>query len=461
MTSATEHLARALATPGDWEALEDLAMAAPAGLMAAVRAGWTARPERRDELAFLLSQCEDPAVGPLAASLLAGRVEPETGGSPAEDAALSAAAGAGSAAAGPAEDAALSAAAAALSAEDAAGSAEDAAGSAAAGPETAQLLSVLARTRIPLSRAEFERYLSDDRPAVRRAAAEVAASTGAVELVPAVRARLADAPDHDVADLHRLLVALTGADPTAPDDRGPAIRRAWAAYDPTPPATAVRDVSIAGDRASLTVDGAGLVRIAFDPSGWSRGLRVGGRPAYDLGSICDTCELILRQVGWPPRPAAARAAGTRAALADVHRLTPELLAAVAPLAGVLRSGPYRAALLDLDLARAGDRFWHRGTPGVVLPTQPLDGADPAAVEAHARAIAAGRRPAAVLMGWLDARREHTLIGAVLDGHHKLLAYAAAGVPARVLALFHTGDSWGPPDDRTRWLDAAIAPFGVR
>jgi hypothetical protein len=171
--------------------------------------------------------------------------------------------------------------------------------------------------------------------------------------------------------------------------------------------------------------------------------------------------MTLGRVGWPPRPAAAYAGRLRDAVADVPVLTLELLDAVAPLAGALRSGSHTAVLLDLDLRRAGDRFRQPGTSGVVLPTQPLDRADPAAVDAHARAVAAGRRPTAVLMAWLDARREHTLVGAVLDGHHKLLAYAAAGVPARVLALFRHDDSWGPPDDRTQWTDAATEPFLVR
>ena len=63
---------------------------------------------------------------------------------------------------------------------------------------------------------------------------------------------------------------------------------------------------------------------------------------------------------------------------------------------------------------------------------------------HAALIAAGERPAAVVLGWIDDRyvkarhEERWLVGAVLDGHHWLTAYAAAGVPARVLLFARVG-----------------------
>ncbi|WP_093899473.1 hypothetical protein [Streptomyces sp. Ncost-T10-10d] len=38
--------------------------------------------------------------------------------------------------------------------------------------------------------------------------------------------------------------------------------------------------------------------------------------------------------------------------------------------------------------------------------------------------------------------ERFLVAAVLDGHHKLAAYAVAGVPAGVLLLSRAEDNWG-------------------
>jgi hypothetical protein len=234
------------------------------------------------------------------------------------------------------------------------------------------------------------------------------------------------------------------------------------------------------DRAAFVVtDGQGGVRVGYEDSGWRRSLRIGGRRTYDLGSICDTCETTLLLAGWPARPAETSAHRLRAALADVPAVTPDLLDAAAPLLCVQRSGEYVAALVDLDLARfaAGETPWP-GTDhfrlrsalpytGVVLPTQPLAAADEATVAGHTRAIAAGRRPAALMTAWIEdryARAEvHTrhLVGLVLDGHHKLLAYAAAGVPARALMVFRVEDSWGPPDNRTQWINDVTQPLLAR
>jgi len=84
------------------------------------------------------------------------------------------------------------------------------------------------------------------------------------------------------------------------------------------------------------------------------------------------------------------------------------------------------------------------------------------IDAHATAIAAGARPAALLMTWVEQKEiggefpERFLINVILDGHHKLAAYSRLGQPARVLALCRVEDSWGPPEDPARWLRDAFA-----
>lgn len=54
----------------------------------------------------------------------------------------------------------------------------------------------------------------------------------------------------------------------------------------------------------------------------------------------------------------------------------------------------------------------------------------------------------MVVGWIDDRyvearhEERWLVGAVLDGHHRLAAYAAAGIPSRVLLIARVGEGGG-------------------
>jgi hypothetical protein len=97
---------------------------------------------------------------------------------------------------------------------------------------------------------------------------------------------------------------------------------------------------------------------------------------------------------------------------------------------------------------------------VVLPTHALRTEE--TVATHRAAIDAGRRPAALLWGWVEQKyveMEHLelfLIGVTLDGHHRLAAYAAAGVPARAVLVARLEDSWGEDPDRV--LTEAVTPL---
>jgi hypothetical protein len=191
----------------------------------------------------------------------------------------------------------------------------------------------------------------------------------------------------------------------------------------------------------------------------------------------------------------------------VPELTGPLLADVGPLLGVLRTGRVLLTLADLDLVAVTDgteSWFHRryaqrgrtddgddyeddyvhgpGTPhfqlrrplpgevptyGSVLPMQPLVGLDEATIATYAESIRSGRRPAAVLLTWADDRlvemehAERFLLNVVLDGHHKLTAYTREGVPARALLVSRVADSWGPPQDRTRYLREMTEPLRPR
>jgi hypothetical protein len=367
---------------------------------------------------------------------------------------------------------------------------------------TPDIVNALPRVGDPLERSRF------------LAALELMQDPAAV---PALRRWLRRAPDAAVPGLHATLRALTGRDPLVGEDAA-SVRAAWAAVDPTArPEPRLTDVHLLGaDRAEASVhDGAGVVAIDHDPPlpgatwpRWGRSLQVAADPVYALGSTCGTCETFVRLAGWPAERAATISASLRGHLAHLPELTGPLLADLGPLLGVLRSGRVLLTLVDLDLVAVTDdaaSWFHRrhamrgsdrddedeeddpedegtdgpGTPhfqlrhpipgdvptyGSVLPLQPLDRLDEAAVAAHAAAISSGRRPAAVLLAWADDRLVHLddperfLLAAVLDGHHKLTAYARAGVPARALLVGRIDDSWGPPQDRTAYLREVTEPL---
>ncbi|MFB7545833.1 hypothetical protein ACFC0N_38740 [Streptomyces zaomyceticus] len=273
-----------------------------------------------------------------------------------------------------------------------------------------------------------------------------------------------------------------------------AVRAAWADGRTERTPVAVRDLVVeSGARARFSVDGgAGRIRVAHDPPSpgstrprWNRSLTFDGKPLYRVGSSCDTCELGLALLDWPDGEAARIADRMRGRLACLDRLDAALFAEWSPVLGELATGHYRALLLDLPLERVSDparSWWYRRaaaraeadgddsayeddrpedhwpgvahfqltapvpggrvpfTYGALLPSQPPQALDPATVARHTAAMEAGQRPAAVVLGWIDDRyvearhEERWLVGAVLDGHHRLAAYAAAGVPARVLLI---------------------------
>ncbi|MFE7094298.1 HEAT repeat domain-containing protein [Streptomyces erythrochromogenes] len=344
--------------------------------------------------------------------------------------------------------------------------------------------------------------------------------------VPHLLRWLAESAEERVYDVHHALVRLTGRDPLLPEQASgaayaAAVRAAWADGRTERAPAAVRDLVVeSGARARFSVDeGAGRIRFAFDPPSpgsswprWDRCLTFGGKPLYRVGSVCDTCELGLTLLDWPDDEAARIAARMRGRLADLDRLDSALLAEWSPVLGELETGHYRALLLDLPLERVAEptrSWWYRRaaaraeedgddgnrpeydrpedywpgvahfqltapvpggrvpfTYGALLPSQPPAALDPAAVARHAAAVAAGERPAAVVLGWIDDRyvdalhEERWLVGAILDGHHRLAAYEAAGVPARVLLLARVGGGGGA-DGGLEGLAEVAAAFGCR
>jgi hypothetical protein len=337
-------------------------------------------------------------------------------------------------------------------------------------------------------------------------------------VVPTLVDLLRTAPREQVWDLAHVLWSVSGVDVFVDARAEPEqVRSAWlkaAAGGDLTSAPAPRVSGVRRDAAGLvTFDvryGHGRIRIDFDtpePGAtwprWGRSLFVGDRRVIGLGSTCGTCEALLRFVAWPgPEiPSLARSLEDRAGKLDL----PETVAAWTPLLCELRSGRYIAAELSfpverIDSSRRLDSWFNRrrvfridedepdaspamdegddacpsmthyqGPRAGEPPLHPvvLPFADPAAlvrptVDEYVRRIAEGDRPPVVVYAWVDDRevearwRERFLFLAVLNGHHRLEAYARAGVPARLLAFARVDDSWGPPEDPGRYLREALA-----
>ncbi|MEU6985701.1 hypothetical protein ABZ946_20075 [Streptomyces sp. NPDC046324] len=343
--------------------------------------------------------------------------------------------------------------------------------------------------------------------------------------VPHLLRWLAESGEKRVYDVHHALVRLTGRDPLLPEGASgaayaAAVRAAWADGRTERAAMTMRDLVVeSGARARFSVDGgAGRIRLAFDPPvpgsswpRWDRSLMFDRKPLYRVGSLCDTCELGLTLLDWPDGEATRVAARMRGRLAGLDRLDAALLVEWAPVLGELETGHYRVLLLDLPMEQVTEparSWWYRravarvredgdeceygddlpedhwpgvahfqlttpvpggrvpSTYGAFLPSQPPEALDPATLARHTAAIAAGERPAAVVLGWIDDRyvearyEERWLVGAVLDGHHRLAAYAAAGVPARVVLIARVGEGGGA-DGGLEGLAEVAAAYGCR
>ena len=338
----------------------------------------------------------------------------------------------------------------------------------------------------------------------------------ASESVPLLRDYLVQGDKEKAWDLAHALWRLTGREPLVPlPTRGgnfPGdVVSAWSSFDLSSPARP-RCENLVCDAVKETatfqvVDGKGALRVDFDPpipgSAWPRwdlSLYLGEDRIYAIGSTCGTCETTLRLLGFSADRAALSASGIRAEVADAVTMD-RLIPALSPLLANLRTGHYVARLVDWDLERVTvpERSWltrrwlHRmgsnasvaepnsvqwpgtehfqvlrpglarvPTYGVVLPTAPFARLHPATVDAFAEGIAKGRRPVAILMGWVEQRdveagayTERFLVNTVLDGHHKLAAYQKQGVPARCLVIARVEDCAGPDGDPAVWLHEAL------
>ncbi|MEE6256900.1 hypothetical protein [Plantactinospora sonchi] len=133
--------------------------------------------------------------------------------------------------------------------------------------------------------------------------------------------------------------------------------------------------------------------------------------------------------------------------ADLDDLTrperPEaVLPALAPLLRVLPPGRYRltvetpAQVRPVGFTRPGARLWSTDRHGTYAEEIALVGTDPwpprerSVVAAYRDRVAAGDRPAVVAL----FPTPESLVGYLLDGHHKMVAGEQAGVPPRVLAV---------------------------
>ncbi|MBL8721783.1 MAG: hypothetical protein JNL79_37700 [Myxococcales bacterium] len=314
--------------------------------------------------------------------------------------------------------------------------------------------------------------------------------------------------------LHHALVALTGRRPLiawVTSEWPVAMATAWRRPALAAPAlvgvreTSPREVAFAVDH------GRARIRVEYDAFAagawprWDRSLTVAGQPLYRVSSHCGTCRTILHRTGALGLDAASSALEAhRGLVAAMDHVDSAALEVLWPLLRELDTGHYLASLVDLplervelparswlasrgateeELAREGDELAHYWAgvahhqsrlslrPSlreamVIVPSQDPACLDEARIEAWRQAIDAGERPAVVALAWVEDRSEafsdegrvdRTAIGVVLDGHHKLEAYARARVPARVLLVVHLEQCSTdvPAEDALRSVVAAV------
>lgn len=332
-------------------------------------------------------------------------------------------------------------------------------------------------------------------------------------VVPRLAELLATAPEDHVWAIGYVVGVLSGCVPLEAADPDVEVqRRAWqsAASQPTEPAVVAMRAESWGVHFSVQY-GRGRIRFVLDPPSsaktswprWDRSLRIDGQPLYAIGSICGTCETVLTLLGW--RDAQALSFGRELARScnDPTAPSEQWVRQAAPLLTELQTGRYLAAVVELVIERVdsiddswmslrGDRrqsdddwgpdehypSWpgtpyfqgphFAGTPAtywVMLPSQPLTDLHEPTVQAYMDQIRAGERPTALVLGWLEdvyvecEWEERFVMLCVLDGHHKLEAYARLRRPARVVTVFALDHSSGPPPHRDRFVREALAQVG--
>jgi hypothetical protein len=244
----------------------------------------------------------------------------------------------------------------------------------------------------------------------------------------------------------------------------------WAELDLSSPLRTETEVELTSPtRAEVSIsDGRDYFALEPDDTGfsswpeWEFSWCHDGQRLFAVGSVCSTCEVLLQHIGWPSDRAVSRAQLVRAEVLNVSQLGPTLLDALEPLLDALASGRYQLRLPDLPVAGVEwtQTWFYADDPApeppsvaiyqpldvdvpalVLVGTQPASVLNPDRVGEFQEAISAGQRPAVIVAAHgvrrqrFDAEEPHdTVTGFVIDGHHKLAAYAACGVAARIILI---------------------------
>lgn len=326
---------------------------------------------------------------------------------------------------------------------------------------------------------------------------------------------LRECPDEQVWNVCHVLGRLQGVDPLIPTNVDvPGLRDIWLRAFNQEATASIKGVSEEKHFVRFGVDhGRSQVRIDYDApmrgtsnwGRWNRSLLVGGQPLYSVSSTCGTCETILVLTGFPADHALELSRELSATLQDSAPLGCEWVRSWTPLLTQLQTGHYLAATLSLTVERvdSSDASWMTrryefreddpewpddgepspwpGTPHfqgpmfaeplrtywVTLPSQDLAALDEERVQFYMQRIRHGHRPSALALGWMEDRyvqaewNERVVATVLLDGHHKMEAYARLNEPASLIALFHLDSTWGPREDPSRPLLQALAQLSKR
>ena len=236
---------------------------------------------------------------------------------------------------------------------------------------------------------------------------------------------------------------------------------------------------------------------------FTRELLLDGRPAYTLGTACDTCPLLFER--WEN----ANASVSPAAVSD--RLRAGLAAlehnVISAVGEVLPAGAYVASLLRLTptLVRPGtsedyfvheqvdlwgvDPYWNlphhprteyyrtgvtplgadRAVYEFVVPMFPHNWLRPGTTRTYADRLSVGEQPTALALSVLEVRQPATWSGTpevtqhycwvhyLLDGHHKMHAAAEGERPITLLSFLSTEESIATAGEIDSMLQTLIGP----
>ena len=197
---------------------------------------------------------------------------------------------------------------------------------------------------------------------------------------------------------------------------------------------------------------------------WWYDLSFDGKPLYNIGNLCSTCQAIFSLLNVLETPLAPAELSQH--LRDgITTITPDILDTVGAM---IPNGKYIVGLLNIQpvisdrntspnsLRNRIDNGRVNGSVGeilneIVLPLIAEDRLDRATIDNYKARMQAGERPTVLALSVADDRApsgrapDYYLAHFLLDGHHKMVAARELGLPLSVLSFLSLDGSFAFPE----------------